>query len=61
MKACLEDGTDVKEEVKHEEGMLTEGSYKKESDEEPIKKEAIKKEESSQSISRLAEMRSRVR
>ena len=39
MKACLEDGTDVKEDVKHEEGMLTEGFYKKESDEETIKKE----------------------
>lgn len=38
----------MKEEVKHEEDMLTEGSYKKESDDEATKKEDIKKEESSQ-------------
>lgn len=38
----------MKEEVKPEDNMHDEGLYKEESDEEKFRKEAIKKEESSQ-------------
>ena len=44
----LKEKVNMKEKAKSEDDMLEEGLYKEESDDENFKKEAIKKEESSQ-------------
>lgn len=48
MKACLEEETTMKEELKHEVGFPKEESDEEAIKKEAMKKEAIKKEESSQ-------------